>query len=240
MREFFGSELDFSAYEALRINHISEPLSKKEPTLFDTKWWDYRFFHPTKSTYLFAECYRQAVKDSIKRRVDLAMSKVEYGMPREDLFKCKKAFITGMWKGRQEADAHGITYDTWCSFAVIYAEKNLWLRVPQPNQLYAKKINPEHEHFKIPMVDYIKKKWNDKNTGMVLCASGDEYGANSYVGNQHQKDHFLYISKQVRKSRNKAMVVHDLIYGRGVLTESSARLILGDDADAVLARARKF
>jgi hypothetical protein len=240
MREFFGSDLDHAAYEELRINHISESLSKKEPSLFESKWWDYKFFHPTQSTYLFAECYRQAVKDSIRRRVDLAMSRVEYGMPREDLFACKKTFITGMWKGRQEADAHGIPYETWCSFAIIYAEKNLWLRVPQPNQLYAKKINPEHEHFKIPMVDFIKNKWADKNAGLVVCAKSQEYRTQAWVGNSHQKDHFVSLKKQVRESRNKAMVVHDLIYEKGLLTETQVRLILGSEAEAILIRAKNF
>ena len=54
--DYFGSDLSVEDYERLRINHIQHSLALHEPALFDTKWFDYRFLHPTQATYLFAFC----------------------------------------------------------------------------------------------------------------------------------------------------------------------------------------
>ncbi len=165
MTNYVGHDATVVECEELRLKHISPALYQKEPALFETKWWDYRFMHPTLATYFFAHCYMIAMRFHMRRSDDVDKArgwKVHpYKKPKKvmkrdctaeqwavfkeaneryknrdvDFFDTNKAYISGMWKSRQAADQHGVPYDTFCHGAVRHAERQKWKRHPMPNHL---------------------------------------------------------------------------------------------------------
>lgn len=242
---YFGYDISDERCETLRIQHFSPKQCSLEPRLYQLKWWDYRSLHPVQATFLFADCYKKAAIWSLSRRVDVEEAQSfricggkKFG---EDSFlSLPKQQRTGMWVARQTADRFGIPYDFWCTKAMIYCEKNLWRFIPKPTQMYGSTVKEEHEHFKMPMVDYIRLAWHEKKSNEFLCANSDFYKADNYSGHQYQKDHLLFLKRQLVRLNNRAMVVFELINERRVITEGMARSLLGDKAESVFREFAKF
>jgi hypothetical protein len=124
---FPGRELDRDALEMLLWTRWPDKERKREPKLFQTKWWDYRLLHPAASTYLFAHLYTEETRRVIREHINDAAAVITasgsvrdwYPIKAGDIFEPPaserqadywKRKIGGLIRSRQAADEDGIPY----------------------------------------------------------------------------------------------------------------------------------
>lgn len=117
-RNFSDLELDLIALE-----RIEPEVLKREAALYQTKWWDYRFLHPTEATYAFAQSYERAYRRLYAKRYDKFEAETVAVFNNADALKDTKTTVVGLWMARQKADELGIRYDSWCFPALDYSER---------------------------------------------------------------------------------------------------------------------
>lgn len=133
---FFGIDLSTEELDAIAIKCVKKDELLAETNLFATKWFDYRSFHPARSTYLFAHYYRESYKQDMATHFDLNRSKYMRGIKELDFSKSRER--AAIWRARQQADALGIPYDRFVTYAIKYCRKvTKWKRTPRPCHLTA-------------------------------------------------------------------------------------------------------
>lgn len=234
--EYFGNNFTHEQYDGLRIKYVDQKLSGIDPSLFDTKWWDYRSLHPMHATYLFADCYQRAVRAGLARRVDMfiAYSASAFGRQRAisdktgkplkrtianiDFTDGSKTLITGLWRARQMADKYGIPYYTYTRSAVMYAEDMLWTYVPKPHQMYAntKRMDINGEPIET-MMESVLKRWEARKRSGVVLSSDKQFQVDSFQSEPNQIKYLQYVFEQIRRSRIPHVVAAELAFEKGVI-----------------------
>lgn len=133
--KFYGSDLSPQLCDFIALNGIKNDLLEKEASLFATKWFDYRFLHPTKATYLFAHLYSEGYKLASQQIYDVNKGKYMKGWKGKDFMDKKER--GGFWKARQKADELGIPYSNYINYAIQFGLKRCWKRIPRPTHLYS-------------------------------------------------------------------------------------------------------
>lgn len=136
--EFFGKHLSTSEADLLAIRFLNPKVIEKEQQLMRVKWFDYRFMHPTKATYLYIHYYTRLYREMYAMRVDKNEAQHKRGIRFTDLAKMPKAQATAFWKGRQTADTYGTPYDYYLRAVMTETHDRLWTEIPRPAQLYSK------------------------------------------------------------------------------------------------------
>lgn len=123
-------------YDSLRL--ISPELSRKEPDLYQTKWFDYRLMHHVQATRYWAWCYETAVRRFVAAAHDFTKASAAKVFSHPDILQAREA--TAAINARQHMDKIGCRYDwalTWLTNRFIV---HGWRAYPRPNQLYGDEL----------------------------------------------------------------------------------------------------
>lgn len=111
---FIGMELGTLNADKFTESNIEAKERQEDLALFDTKWFDYRLWHPAKATMYFAHRYNVIAEEYVKRYFgEEAAATFRRQAGHFDLRKKSLAHIRGFWRARQQADAIGCTYDVY-------------------------------------------------------------------------------------------------------------------------------
>lgn len=210
--DFHGKELSRKDYEVLAYEHISQQLLDLEVGMFRTKWFDYRFMHPTEATYLFAHQYRLAYKRAVERARDMDKAVYSKGYRGTDIFDLKPIEITGFWKARQSADRLGIDYEFYISEAMGYAIRFGWKNFPRPQQLYSEK-----------MTEYVEERWLEKLSAFTMLPKLEFFlNADEYIGQHDQIEFQSYLMEQIKAKVHPTLALHNYTM-RNVVHMQTAR-----------------
>lgn len=199
--EFHGRGLSRKEYEVLAYEHIGQKFLDLEVGLFATKWFDYRFMHPTEATYCFAHCYRQAYKIAVERSKDAEKAIYSKGFRGTDMFDLKPIEITGFWKARQSADRLGVDYEFYAAYAMSFAIKNGWRNFPRPQQMYSEE-----------MTKFIEDAWLSKLSASISIPKISFLNnADEFIGQKDQVDFQDYLAEQIKAKIHPVFALHNYI-----------------------------
>jgi hypothetical protein len=224
---FIGDDLDRDTLDELQARHISQKFSSVERELFGRKWFDYRFMHPTTATYLFAHCYKAAVRDAYRTFVDAETADDRKGLQKDDMFELGSRGVTGIWRARQHADLYGVPYRFWCRKALgaIYQAgwfswpgRPKWMQVPMPQNLYGDLAVPA-----------VCEAWSEETSSRLIAAGDARYGFEAFQGNPHQVAHEAWLVAQLRKRARPEFLLARLIYVDRTLREETALAEFGPE-----------
>lgn len=118
--------------DALQLVHPS--ISRKEPMLYQSKWWDYRLMHHIEATRYWAWCYTQAARKWVATTGDVALSATVVAFDGKDPLKTRDA--TSVIAARQAMDSIGCRYPWAFEWTIQRFSDRGWRTFPRPNQLY--------------------------------------------------------------------------------------------------------
>jgi hypothetical protein len=174
------------AVEAIALLRVDPELRRKEADLFNTKWFDYRPFHPVAATFYYAHCYAEATKRFClmahdKDRVD----KIRIVDPKQIFLTREGNSFTA---ARQALDKIGCRYEWALNFLVDrYADRG-WRGMPRPNQLYAEEL----------MLD-IADAWKGECVASLQVSKLDSMRVEEGKPLTHtQRDYVAWLLEQVR------------------------------------------
>jgi hypothetical protein len=189
---FYGH--DFSSEECDRrgLLYIDSKLFRGEPELINKRWFDYRFMHPIKATYLFAFYYRNAYRKFFKQTADIREAKQKGGFRGIDCLTQNKQTAHGFLRARQHADRLGIPYDFYVFEAMRLAISKLWQKPPRPAHLYSDEFStaiqiawdeelsvcvrlPIHGFYRTPGAHIFKAQFKQWLAGQILARSAPEF-----------------------------------------------------------------
>lgn len=215
--QFFGGEFNREYYEALAVSKIPLVVLRDEPSLFAKKWFDYRQFHPTKSTYLLAHCYTKAYQRFLAQAVEIKQS-YSKGFTGKDVMEAREKL--SFWKLRMKCDDYGVRYDFACRFAMEWCLARGWKRPPRPNQLL------EKAEFWTDMAD----AWARESRGIFQYATNQRYEANQFIGAPDQVIYENEVVSMVKRSRVREIALHTVLYLKNALRIERAITEFGTDA----------
>lgn len=190
-----------------------------EVPLFTSKWFDYRFMHPVKATYLFAHHYRQVYRRLFAENFDEARAEFVKGFRGEDLFRDAPAVIvSSMWRARQHADAIGCPYEVYISAAA-----NKLLRLNRANMPYIS------EFYQGWVLDAVQQAWSEMQSGRLFVAKHSAFQAQNYRGLKVQDEHHDWLFEQARKRDSIARWLNRFIWTDGLIPEDRAETRFGRD-----------
>lgn len=203
----YGLDLTVELYDDHQFKFVKAKWSSHELGLFGSKWFDYRFLHPTQATYLFAHHFSRIYRAFFAATIDRDAAEHIKPMKHEDLFQCPRDFISGMWRARQHADAIGIPYDLYLRLA-FEAVLKYWKRrhLPRPTQLYSDHV-----------VNFVVEQWEKRQEAQLHFGRHVEFRAPNYVGTPAQNDHHEWLFAQIAKRANAPALIARLVYEDEVL-----------------------
>lgn len=230
-----GSEWSSLECDALAIRFIPIKLLQEEAELNDTKFWDYRFIHPTQATQLYAECYSAALKRAVSRRTDLWKGLNMKGLKKPIIFELDSRSITGFWKGRQMADRIGCPYDFYCEHAMQFADKARMHFLPSSSQMYTRTV-PERLQGLPSLVEYVVERWVARTSHSTFYASHEAYLSENYVGGQEQNQYLNFLFGKIKGSSVPAGVL-STIMDKGQVTRDQIMSAFPKTGNDLLRRA---
>jgi len=223
---------DWEDYDEFMVK-VPSRYQREEATLYRTKWFDYRFMHPAQATLVYARHYETIYRRTFKINIDRATSEyiriirdgsllnpprpAHEGASARVIAAASKAataklsFITGMWRGRQFADAMGMPYDIYIDGA-LHHRLRYWRQsyLPRPTQLYHENKG-EDDMKQAYFVTAMEKWWNAKQQATLLYSRHDEYQVDQYVGTRDQNDHHEWLIGQIQLRQNPAPLLGRLM-----------------------------
>lgn len=194
-----------------------------EASLYKSKWFDYRFLSPVKATRLYARVYQAEYKNMYRRYFDSHAAAYVKAIKYPDIFdyarekKANKSVLTGLWRGRQFADALGMPYQTFIENAFDLTLRH-WPHSfkPLPTNLYAEFVIEK-------MVDL----WAEIQLTDDFVAEDERYTNAWYIGTREQNDHHEWLFARADRMGNKVerladFVSRDLLPVEKVLSRLSA------------------
>lgn len=192
--------MDTSRDQAARIMNrwIKSEWLAVEAALYRGKWFDYRFLNPVQATYIYAHEYVKAYRQAFRTNMDYARAEFVKPLDIERLFvepaapsrfadeteekwqkrlkehakkvKSHKLRTSGIWRGRQVADAMGMPYKVYLELAFHWALR-YWQQanLPRPQQLYSDLI-----------VDRATIDWETRQKDEFFYSTLPQYGNYNY------------------------------------------------------------
>lgn len=233
-----GFEWTPTECDALAIRFIPLKLLQEESDLFQSKFWDYRFMHPTQATQVYAHEYAAALKRAVSRRTDLFMGLNMKGLKKPVIFELESRSITGFWKGRQMADRIGCPYDFYCEHAMQFADRARMTFLPSSSQMYTQTV-PEHLKGLPSMVEYIVERWVARIAHSAFYASHEGYLAENFVEGPDQVEYLNVLLKRIKGS-NFPEGVLSTILEKGQITREQVLFAFPKSGNDLLRRAAAF
>jgi hypothetical protein len=129
--DYFGKDFSDLQLDYVCLRSIPQELTKKEPSLYDKKWWDYRDLHPMGATYNFVYEYNRAYKNIASKRIETKKVQIFEG----DFLLRPESVIRGFWLGRQVADELSMPYNFYCYYTIDTSEKMDWPYLARPEDM---------------------------------------------------------------------------------------------------------
>lgn len=229
--------LSWSQFEcdALALKFVPIKLLAEEAELNDTKFWDYRFLHPSQATQLYAEAYGAALKRAVSRRTDIWAGLNMRGLKKPIIFELPQGAITGLWKGRQMADRIGCPYDFYCEQAMQFADKARMHYLPQTTGMYARTV-PEHLQGMPSMVDHIVTRWVNRIAHSSFYATHDAYLAENFRDGPEQIRYLNFLFDKIKNSNMPAGVLCSILE-KGQITREQVLTAFPRSGEALYDRA---
>lgn len=201
-QEFFGADLSRERCEALAIEKIDRRLLKEERALKDMRWFDYRWLHPVKATYLFAHHYSNAYRLMSERRFDAERAPYVKGFKGKDIFTVKSPTYLGFWRARQMADRHCIPYDFYTRTAMMWAiETAKWPNAPRPHQLYSGEL-----------AEKVVATWDEEMRRAIRLPASPFYRVENYAGHPIQDSFQEWLAAQIKTRANPERALMTYLY----------------------------
>lgn len=203
--------------------YISQKFLAIEASLYTSKWFDYRFMSPVKATRLYAKTYQTEYRHMYRRYFDSRTAAYVKPIKFADIFdyarekNANKSVLTGLWRGRQFADALGMPYQTFIENAFDIALRH-WPHSfkPLPQNLYAEFVIEK-------MVDL----WSELQLTGDFIAEDERYTNAWYIGTREQNDHHEWLFSRAerlgsRVERLADYTLRELLPADKVLTRLSS------------------
>lgn len=230
-----GSEWSNMECDALALRFIPIKLLAEEAELNGTKFWDYRFMHPTQATQLYAQHYAAALKRAVSRRTDLWMGLNMKGLKKSCIFELDQRSITGFWKGRQMADRIGCPYDFYCEHAMLFADKARMHFLPSSSQMYTRTV-PEHLQGLPSLVEYVVERWVARIAHSTFYATHEAYKADNFCEGPEQIDYLNFLFSKIKGSSMPEGVL-STIMDKGQITRQQVMFAFPKTGEFLLRRA---
>jgi hypothetical protein len=209
--DFYGHDLSFLHCEVKAIANIEGRLLKREPELLTTKWFDYRRMHPTKATYLFAQCYQKAYQNFMIVTLDHERGrfmKPFKGGP--DVLEAREK--KSLWQLRQTADQLGVRYDFFLRFAMNWKIAHNWHHAPRPSHM-----NTNEE-----MLADLVLAWEEECRNSLQICHDERYRAENWFGHADQIAYEAFLVAQIKQRRHHHYSLAAALYTHGVLRIEAA------------------
>lgn len=209
-------------YDALTAERFTLKHLKGESQLQQTCWFDYRFMHPMKRTYLFAHYFVKNFKALYEEKVDMNSSKV-FGVsrPKDPLDNRpavnktnKLTMPTYLWNARRCADFLSVPYDVYCEIACREAMRikgnDVAVGAMRSSKgdgkllLSASNIYDEH------VVGVVTHKWQERQKFLTLQAK-DGFYRNGDFSHPYMLEYEKYLVKQAYAKHNPEFILSQLL-----------------------------
>ncbi len=194
--------------DLVAFHFIDKDLLALDPELYRTKWFDYRMMTPLQATRHYIEAfgavYREYYAAEISKKASLYIRVPTVDTIMEGLGagvqKVKRVF-SGMWRGRQVADAIGMPYREY-----IHTVMGLRLRHWDQNHL-----PPATHLYKQEDVERTIQRWEEMQTGRLYVSDEPAYMIENYHGIAHQDDYHEWLFKQASLRGNPWYVLAQFV-----------------------------
>ncbi|OCP21878.1 MULTISPECIES: hypothetical protein [unclassified Ensifer] len=179
--------------DLVAFRFIDKKLLAIDSELYRSKWFDYRMMTPLQATrhYIeaFGEVYRQyfATEFSKKASAFIKVPSIDEIFSGLAVLNEKHMVqFSGMWRGRQVADAIGMPYKEY-----IHTVMGLRLRFWGQNHL------PQAQHlYKAEDVEKTVEKWEEMQAARLYLSDNPAYMIENYDDIAHQNDYHEWLFKQ--------------------------------------------
>lgn len=203
---FPGLRINPINYDRFAVERVAPKYLDKDRALFGSKWFDYRFMHPTLATSLFAHHWAETTR---------ALRRKHFGLDQrspDNILGMKSRTLQGTWAARQEADLYGIPYSFWCRVGIeFYLKRPGWSTkfMPSPNQLAT-----------MDAALHIYDKWIEWNHSTAFYAIDPRFRVEHFVGAQIQVEYREWLVESVGLRKNPEHMLAHLLYRNRQLDEA--------------------
>jgi len=200
-KTIFGLNLSNERYDEIFMQHVKKEWQAYEGSLYRSKWFDYRFVNPVMATYIYCHHYEVIYRRIYRKTIDLRISEHIKVLKHEDLFSCSSSFISGMWRGRQHADAMGMPYQVYIEMA-FNDRLRFWRRayLPQPQMLYSGDLTRN-----------VGEEWEKHQSGILYTGKHAAYKNENYHDLPAQNDHHEWLLAQADKRANGVDILQQFL-----------------------------
>lgn len=230
---FLGDHYTAEELDALIALAVQTPDIEASRSLFESKWWDYRYVHPGYCFFLYAAEYTRAYERWRSLfGVNIHVAGRSCGHPifrpektgkgavtavvGEEL--TKQALRTAFWRGMCFADAHGVPYDRWIELAFQTAFEEQWGRIPLPTSLYSDRISQK-----------ILARWEDERKTILHLPKDPLFLEANYQGHRWQDDHQEWLIRLIAARPLPHVPLAQFAFREGRLNEERCVERLGYD-----------
>lgn len=190
--EIFGLNTDAESATRLMLTHVRPDWCELDRELFRVKWFDYRFLNPVQATYLYAHEFEKAYRYAYRRHKDATAADHIRVFKVEDIFQGSRHILSGLWRGRQVADAMGMPYAVYLNLAFHWTLRWWQQRhLPRPAQLYCDRV-----------IDRVPADWESHQASRLYVSMLPQYANERYEGTPDQNDHHEWLFAQAEKRPN--------------------------------------
>lgn len=165
-----------------------------------TKWFDYRRMHPTKSTYYLAHQYSKAYGNAIRVMKDGETGKYIKGYKGLDFMSTKEKL--SFWRLRQAIDKLGIRYDFYLRFVMNDCIEKGWKQPPRPCHMASDK----------EVVLAALTAWEEECRNRIQFCRDDRYKVFNFFGHKDQIAYEKFIIQQIKSRTHKHYSLHASLY----------------------------
>lgn len=194
--------------DLIAFRFIDKRLLAVDPDLYSSKWFDYRMMTPLQATRHYIQAFGEVYRDYFAVEFSKTASKFIKVPTIEGIFEglgelSKKHMMqfSGMWRGRQIADAIGMPYKEYIH-TVMGLRLRFWSRghLPRAEQLYGAED-----------VEKTVAKWEEMQAARLYLSDDPAYMIQNYDGIGHQDDYHEWLFKQASLRGNPWYVLAQFI-----------------------------
>jgi hypothetical protein len=223
----FVEQADFSRQidelDIFMATRIKRDVYSHEIKLYRTKWFDYRFLHPVQATMKYAEAYIPVFRRIYGSTFD---SKAAHYIRvlKGNFFDAPKPTMSGLWRGRQIADAIGMPYEEFIDAAMSQTLRH-WKKdfMPQPYHLYS-----------TDTVEKVVPHWEELQKARLYFSEQPEFLTENYRNAHHQNDHHEWLLRQLAARPDPSRLLGRFVIEKRLLPIEKAAARFGEDSVAHL------
>lgn len=212
--EFYGSNFRPVTLDAFVATRIKKSDLGDIASLYETKWFGYRYLSPGQSLFLFADRYRKSIA-KVRREDSLR----GIGMTAANaLSTISDNHLTGFWRAMCFADAFGIPYDFFCETQVNSAMRRGLKHPPTPMKMYSDEA-----------IWHVKTEW-EKTRCELFTRTEDPHYTLSEHEDDWQVQYQEYLLDIIEGRTGKAHALASVIYRKPQVRPSRAAARFGIEA----------